>query len=495
MDRPRRRLSELLAGWCAVPAEADRGVTELALDSRAVRSGMLFLAVPGAVVDGRAYIDRAIAAGAAAVVAEGEPCLEIRAGVPVIHIDTLSTRLGELAGRFFSQPSRQLDLIGVTGTNGKTTTTQLLARVLTGLGKPCAVMGTIGYGVPGALVDSPNTTPNALSIQRFLAQMLAQGVQAAAIEVSSHGLVQGRVAGLRFAAGVFTNLTQDHLDYHGTMQAYGEAKRLLFLQPELGVAVINADDPFGHHLLGDPSIRATKYAYGYSQGGGASGKLPAIFAERFAFSDRGISARLRTPWGEGELNSNLLGAFNLSNLLAVVATLGALGHPLDAILAELAKPQSVPGRMECYGGGDKPLAVVDYAHTPDALEQALKALRGHCRGRLWCVFGCGGDRDRSKRPLMAAIAEACADRVLVTNDNPRTEDPQAILADIRGGLKHPEQVVVELDRAAAIALALSQAQAGDVVLIAGKGHEEYQIMGKDSLDFSDAREVRRFFEN
>lgn len=494
MTAPVRRLSELLAGWSAVPADAEREISDLTLDSRSVVPGSLFLALPGATVDGRQFVPKALAAGAAAVVQDAEsPSLTLLGdGTPIIGIPQLSTRLGELAGRFFSHPSRQLSLVGVTGTNGKTTTTQLIARALTGLGRPCAVMGTIGYGIPGRLAESRNTTPDAVAIQRFLADMVGQGVVAAAMEVSSHGLELGRVNGLDFAVGVFTNLTQDHLDFHGSMQAYGEAKRKLFLRPELKAVVINADDRFGHQLLGDPDIRSTKYAYGYSQPKADSGKLPDIFAERIAFTDRGLSAWVRTPWGDGELTSNLLGAFNLSNLLAVVATLGALGLPLAAILAELAKPLAVPGRMECYGGGDKPLAVVDYAHTPDALVQALTALRAHCAGQLWCVFGCGGDRDRTKRPLMAEAAERLADRVVVTNDNPRTEDPMLIAADIRSGLKSPDAVVVELDRAKAIAYALAAAKPGDVVLVAGKGHEEYQIMGTESLDFSDAREVRRF---
>lgn len=472
-----KTLGQLLPGVAA--SCATTLVTGLALDSRRVRAGDLFLAYPGESSDGRRFIEAAVAAGAAAVLAEnGGPMPKV--GVPVIECGGLRERVSSIADDFYDHPSADMRVIGVTGTNGKTSCTQLLGQALRLLDRPCGLIGTLGTGLDGHVRGGGLTTPDPVSLQAQLAEWRKQGVTDVAMEVSSHGLAQGRVSGLRFAGAVFTNLSRDHLDFHGTMEAYGAAKARLFDQAGLGFAVINTDDEFGRALARRLCSRLPVITYGL----GADADVAVLNAE---YRPDGVRAKLRTPWGALEANSALLGDFNLSNLLAVIAVLGQAGVDTSAIEQALPQLRPIAGRMDRVPATADIDVVIDYAHTPDALEHALAALRRHCRGALWCVFGCGGDRDRGKRPQMGAIAERLADRVVLTSDNPRGEAPQGILEEIQAGMREP--AAIEIDRAHAIRFAIAQAAPGDLVLIAGKGHEDYQVVGVESLPFSDSAEA------
>jgi UDP-N-acetylmuramoyl-L-alanyl-D-glutamate--2,6-diaminopimelate ligase len=494
MQRPGVALTDLLAGLGADPVPAVQ-VGGLAMDSRSVTPGALFLACRGGSRHGLEFAEAAVRGGAVAIAAEPDatwPPARLAAltrtlGVPVTPVPDLAARAGEVAARFYGRPGDRLRLIGVTGTNGKTTVTQYLARVLAPDAR-CAVVGTLGAGYPDALRPTTHTTPDAVALQATLAGLVADAAQAVAMEVSSHALHQQRVAGLRFDTAVFTNLTRDHLDYHLTMEAYADAKARLFRLPGLRLAVINTDDVFGLALFGETMRRVPVVACGVDG-------VPA-HAERFVAAERvvadvaGLRLHVRSSWGEGELVSPLLGRFNAANLLAVLAVLLESGVAMETALTRLADLHTVAGRMERLGGGDRPLVVVDYAHTPDALTQVLGALREHCDGRLHCVFGCGGERDTGKRPLMGEVAETLADRVIVTDDNPRREDGDAIVAQILAGLREPARATVERNRARAIAAAIAGAAPGDIVLVAGKGHEDYQQVGDLRLPFSDRAVVQ-----
>ncbi|QKJ85833.1 UDP-N-acetylmuramoyl-L-alanyl-D-glutamate--2,6-diaminopimelate ligase [Paramixta manurensis] len=486
-----RNLRDLLAPW--VPGAPERALREMILDSRSAASGDLFVAVAGHQVDGRRFIPQAIAQGVAAVVAEAEGVardgdITEMHGVPVIWLAQLPQRLSALAGRFYQQPGEKLRLIGVTGTNGKTTTTQLLAQWANLLGETGAVMGTVGNGLYGHLVTTENTTGSAVDVQHVLSGLVEQGAQLTAMEVSSHGLVQHRVAALPFAAAVFTNLSRDHLDYHGDMARYEAAKWLLFSEHQVGQAIINADDEVGRRWLENlPDAVAVTMENNLQPG--CHGRW--LKMTHVDYHDNGATLAFESSWGHGEIDSRLMGAFNVSNLLLALATLLALGYPLDKLMATAHQLQPVCGRMEVFSAANKPTVVVDYAHTPDALEKALEAARLHCKGQLWCVFGCGGDRDKGKRPLMGAIAEQFSDVVMVTDDNPRSEDPAAIVADILSGLLDPGRARVVAGRAQAVTNAIMQAKPDDIVLVAGKGHEDYQIVGNRRLDYSDRVTVAR----
>ncbi|WLS78287.1 UDP-N-acetylmuramoyl-L-alanyl-D-glutamate--2,6-diaminopimelate ligase [Erwinia pyri] len=486
-----RSLRDLLAPW--VPAAPERALHEMILDSRLAASGDLFVAIKGHAADGRRFISQAIAQGVAAVIAEAEGEAEDghiaeKHGVPVIYLAQLSQRLSALAGRFYQQPGEKLRLIGVTGTNGKTTTTQLLAQWGQLLGETGAVMGTVGNGLYGHLVPTENTTGSAVDIQHTLHALVEQGATLAAMEISSHGLVQHRVAALPFAAAAFTNLSRDHLDYHGDMTRYEAAKWLLFSEHQVGQAIINADDEVGRRWLQQlPDAVAVTLEDNLQPG--CHGRW--LKATNVKYHDNGATLRFDSSWGEGEIESRLMGAFNVSNLLVALGTLLALGYPLASLIATGSQLQPVTGRMEVFNAPGKPTVVVDYAHTPDALEKALEAARLHCTGKLWCVFGCGGDRDKGKRPLMGAIAEQFSDIVVITDDNPRSEDPAAIVADILSGLLDAGRARVVSGRAEAVTNTVMQAQEGDIVLVAGKGHEDYQIVGTRRLDYSDRNTVAR----
>ncbi len=485
------QLSQLLAGLYPLPPRCDRLLHGITQDSRQVKSGSLFMACNGASHDGRHHIDAAIAAGAAAVLVEADElnwcCEQERQGVPVLPVLGLRGQLAQVAARFYGEPSKALRLIGVTGTNGKTTITQLIAQALAELGYRCGVIGTLGHGMAGSGLQvaesGPGTTPDAVTLQQIFASLRQREADTLVMEVSSHALDQQRVIVDDFAIAVFSNLTRDHLDYHHTLEAYGDAKRQLFRGHGLQLAVLNADDAFALATASVLERHVRCFTYGIDN---ASADVRAY---EVRYTPRGIEMVVGTPWGRFNFTSALLGSFNASNLLAVLTTLLA-AHSLDAdfdaaaIVQTIASLQGVVGRMQLVEGGNV-TAVIDYAHTPDALEKALLAVRQHCSGRLWCVVGCGGNRDRGKRPQMAAIAEHAADCLVLTSDNPRDEDSQQILADMRAGLGQPTAVVFEQDRAAAIEYALMQASAGDVVLIAGKGHEQYQEVAGQRLAFSD----------
>ncbi|UVK77784.1 MAG: UDP-N-acetylmuramoyl-L-alanyl-D-glutamate--2, 6-diaminopimelate ligase [Sodalis sp. Fse] len=489
-----RNLRELLAPW--VPAAPMRMLKKMTLDSRNAASGDLFVAIVGHQTDGRRYISQAIARGVAAVLAEAEEEArdgDVRElhGVPVIYLSQLNQRLSALAGRFYQQPSHSMRLIGVTGTNGKTTTIHLLAQWVYLLSEMSAVMGTVGYGIFGHIHPAGNTTGSAIEIQQQLAQLLRKGVTFSAMEVSSHGLVQHRVSDLHFAAAVFTNLSRDHLDYHGDMVRYEAAKWQLFSALSVGQYIINADDATGRRWLSRLPQAVVVTMSGTLPQGRYGGWLRANAVRYHA---RGAYISFNSSWGEGLMHSQLIGKFNVNNLLLALVTLLALGYPLRSLLATVGQLQSVCGRMEVFHAADCPTVVVDYAHTPDALEKALLALRMHCHGKLWCIFGCGGDRDKGKRPLMGAIAERYADRLILTDDNPRSEASQDIINEIKSGLLDASSSLVIPRRDEAVASAILQAAQEDMVLVAGKGHEDYQIICQKRLDYSDRTTVARLLK-
>jgi len=456
-------------------------ITRLASDSRRVVPGDVFVAIPGDHVDARKLIPQAIAAGAAAIIWEAngfnwDPAWRI----PNLPVHNLREQIGVIAAHVYGEPSRQLWLAGVTGTNGKTSCSHWIAQSLTQLGNRAAVIGTLGNGFPEALSEPTHTTPDAISLQQQIAGLVAQGASHLAMEVSSHGLDQGRVNGAAFQAALFTNLTHDHLDYHGDMEQYGRAKARLFHWPGLRHAVINLDDDFGVQLAASLD-RSQVDVLGYGLGKGE------ISGHRLDLSKRGLTLEIETPWGAGLIRSRLLGGFNAANLLGVLGTLLAAEVALDDATRVLEQVEPVAGRLQMVRRPGCPLVVIDYAHTPDALEKVLETLRGvlGTEGRLICVFGCGGDRDPAKRPLMGEIATRLADLAVVTSDNPRSEDPAAIIDQVIAGA-HPNYWT-DPDRAAAIARAIREAGEQDVVLLAGKGHEIYQEIAGRRLPFSDAR--------
>ncbi|MFC5524631.1 UDP-N-acetylmuramoyl-L-alanyl-D-glutamate--2,6-diaminopimelate ligase [Rhodanobacter ginsengisoli] len=479
-------LDQLLLGiadaqLAAAPAAGRIVVSGLTLDSRRVNRGDAFFALRGSQGHGIEFAAGAVRRGAQVVLAEAPPVEVAELDVPLLWIDDLGRQVSEIAARFHDRPSESLRVIGVTGTNGKTSCVQLLAQALTLLGHRAASIGTLGAGVHGQLREGERTTPDAVTVQELLADFREAGVSHVAMEVSSHALEQSRVAAVDFEVAAFTNLTRDHLDYHGSMEAYGAAKARLFAWPGLQAAVINIDDAYGHELAAQlpAGVQALRFSM-------ADDSEAEIAASGIVTSAEGLEFKLRTPWGSRTLHSHLLGRFNVANLLVVVACLGALGESFGRIVNAVEQLQPVNGRMSRLGGlHGLPLVVVDYAHTPDALEQALTALRAHCAGQLICVFGCGGERDAGKRPLMGAIAARLADVAIVTDDNPRGEDGDAIVAQIVAGMTAARAMTVERDRAAAIGAALGMARAGDVVLVAGKGHETYQEGAAGKRPFDD----------
>ena len=464
-------------------------VTRITSDSRDVRPGDAFAAYPGTHLDGRAFIGDAIANGVGAVLWDPQGFNWDRAwNVPHLPVARLKFKLGTIADLVYGQPSRELWTVAVTGTNGKTSCAHWIAGGLQASGRRTAVVGTLGNGLFGEMRPATNTTPDAALLHEMLATFRKRGADAAVMEVSSHGLDQGRVNGVAFSIAMFTNLSRDHLDYHGTMAAYGAAKAQLFTWPGLRAAVINADDPFGRSLIDASHSRGQRVlTYGFGAADVSGGRLVAGVS--------GLALSIATPWGRGELHTQVVGEFNASNLLGVLGVLLVSGVDFESALAFLGQTQAPPGRMQRLGGGGEPLVVVDYAHTPDALEKALTALRPALAstGELVCVFGCGGERDRGKRPEMGRIAARLADRVIVTSDNPRNESPAAIASEVVHGIREAgnRRYAVELDRAAAIANAVLEAKPGDVVLLAGKGHETYQETAGVRHPFQDSDHALR----
>jgi UDP-N-acetylmuramoyl-L-alanyl-D-glutamate--2,6-diaminopimelate ligase len=475
------------------PGLANAELRSLSCDSRRISPGTLFLGLPGTTVDGGQFWRQVLADGAAAAVISQAAARTDPPGPadPVVVVpDPVALWAGELAAAFWHYPSQRLRLIGVTGTNGKTTTTHLIEHLTAHSGRPAALFGTLVNRWPGHSVTAQHTTAFADQLQSQLSQAVEAGAVVAAMEVSSHALDQQRVAGCRFSGAVFTNLTQDHLDYHPSMEAYFQAKGLLFSSPLLeGGAVVNVDDPWGARLA--EQLRAANVpCWGSSLA--SQGADLTITDLRMAAD--GVEGVMHTPEGSGAFRSPLVGRFNLMNLLQAVGVLQLQGLPLHHLLEAIPSFRGVPGRMErviAPAAGQSPAVLVDYAHTPDGLENALSACRPFTRGRLICVFGCGGDRDRTKRPQMGEIAARLADGVVVTSDNPRTEDPQRILDDVLAGIPTDRPVEVEVDRARAIANAIASAAADDLVLIAGKGHEDYQIIGTTKNHFDDREEAEK----
>lgn len=487
------RLSHLLEGFAVFDQELDRDVCALSLDSREVKKGGLFLACAGTQGHGIDYLPQAFAAGVAAVV--WEPTAEYRelpeavsvsVDVPMIAVEDLTHQAGFIADRFYDHPSRDLRVIGITGTNGKTSCCHFLAGSLREDGQDVGVIGTLGYGLAATLDTASHTTPDAVRVHELLSNMRQQGARYVVMEVSSHGLDQGRVNGVCFEVAILTNVTRDHLDYHVTVESYASAKARLFSMPGLKAIILNEDDDYGRQW--SQAMQSDKRLMTYRKKSGCV----SISSKVLEFSDvrlshDGVQWTASSPSGEAKLSNKMFGYFNVYNLAAVLTTLSALGMEWNKACQRIKQLTTPPGRMEFYRshGKQTPLVVIDFAHTPDALEHVLQALKGHEFGRVWCVFGCGGDRDKGKRALMGAVAESLADQVVITDDNPRTEPADAIVMDILKGIKSRDLIHVERDRQLAIAWAVEHAQENDVVLVAGKGHEEYQWIGDVKHPYSD----------
>ncbi|MEO5657736.1 MAG: UDP-N-acetylmuramoyl-L-alanyl-D-glutamate--2,6-diaminopimelate ligase [Nitrospiria bacterium] len=499
-----RRLAELTAGWPELTVEgaADTPISLLTTDSRHVTPGALFVAIRGVGWDGHAFLPEALARGAAAIAGDDpEAVRRLRGPAALVKITVPDTRawIGRLAARWWGEPSHRLGLIGVTGTNGKTTTTHLIRAILDAAGRRTGLLGTIGYALGDEVRPADHTTPDPLSLQALLADMVAGGLTDAVMEVSSHALAQDRTAGCAFDVAVFTNLTQDHLDFHGTMEAYAAAKRRLFehlgdanpkSRPQM--AIINRDDPYWESMAA--ASRVPVWTYGLTPSAD-------IYPEGVTSTVAGLGFEAVTPRGRFDLTSPLAGSYNLSNILAAVAVALSQDVPLDAVRAGVASMSRVPGRFEKVEAGQDFTVVVDYAHTEDALRRVLLVAKDLCRGRLITVFGCGGDRDPGKRAPMGRAAIGLSDLVIVTSDNPRREDPLAIIAAIETGLRDglaartparasafsSQPYLILPDRRDAIERAIHTAEPGDVVLIAGKGHEDYQILGTQRVPFDDRR--------
>ena len=491
-------LAALLKGILDLPKDMMIEVARLTLDSRHVQSGDLFLATPGINVDGRDYIDSAISQGACAVLWEceqGSVPIPIAwrqspsgTTVPVIAVEDLTHKVGVLADRFYHQPSKSMFVVGITGTNGKTSSSQFIAQAID-TDSHCAVMGTMGWGFLGELNETTHTTPDAVRCHQWLDTLLQQGAKTVAMEVSSHALDQGRVNGVAFDCAVFTNLSHEHLDYHGDMVNYAKAKQRLFLFPDTRHHVINVDDEFGLRLAENLPAGTSCVRYGIDNLAAAD-----ISATNIVQTEQGLQFQLQTASAVAEVQSQVYGKFNIYNLLATAGVMLSMGYDLKQIVKRLALIHGVAGRLQVIRAGNQPVFVIDYAHTPDALENVLLAIKAHFHGRLWCVMGCGGDRDKQKRSKMAAIAEANAEQVVLTNDNPRSESPQAIVQDMQAGMRYPDKAMVELDREAAIVFAYQHAAPTDVILVAGKGHENYQLIGDKKLPFSDQAVIERILK-
>ncbi len=488
-------LRELLHGFSS--AETSLAVTGVSLDSRRVKAGELFLACPGEQGNGADYIQEAVAAGAVAVAVDAALSgkSHTRPTVPLFPVKALRFQAGRISARFYGHPSRAMKVIGITGTNGKTSVAHMTARALAAYKeKETGVIGTLGHGLLGALRPGANTTPDAVTIQRLLAAWQGRAIENVAMEVSSHALAQGRVAGVDFSIGVFTNLSRDHLDYHGDMESYAQAKRRLFASERMKFAVVNADDQYGRQLQEElqPSLPVIPYGIvAEFPPAPAAVAVQAVICEN---SPDRLALQVQSPWGRGLLNSTLNGRFNAYNLVASLAVLCLLDVPFEQALAQLSRFTGIPGRLEYFGSVGGPAIFVDYAHTPEALKQALSALREQGHAQITCVFGCGGERDAGKRAEMGRIAEQHADALVLTSDNPRNEKPQAIIDDILAGIAAPDTVKVELDRAAAIRATLLNAAKTDTILIAGKGHETYQEIGGKRFPFSDRQLVRNLLQ-
>lgn len=495
-------LNDLLPDQHDVPKLAIGGITD---DSRLVEQGDLFFAVPGMKVDGRDFIEDVVARNAVGVLCES-PVPQVEVSIPVVAVDNLKTRTGDIAGRYYGNPSGQLLVVAITGTNGKTSCSHFISQGLSAMGARCGVIGTLGYGTLTDLnggLSSPGlprllkttssqaglTTPGPINLQQHLAYLVSDSCTAVALEASSHGLEQGRLNGTEIDVAVFTNMTRDHLDYHKDFESYQKSKQKLFAWEGLKTAVVNRDDEFGRKLCASmgPGVEVFSTS--------VVGSEADIYCRDIHLDAGGLSFDVFSPWGEALIKSPLMGRFNVHNLLSTLTVLGSQGYAFEKIISAISNIGMVKGRMEVLRNENQATVVIDYAHTPDALHQALRSTREHYDGALWCVFGCGGDRDKGKRPLMGEIASTLADHVMITDDNPRSESSMVIANDIVKGVVPGVEVEIETNRRTAIRKVLTSADPDDVVLIAGKGHEEYQeVLGK-RLAFSDQEVVRNFISN
>jgi UDP-N-acetylmuramoyl-L-alanyl-D-glutamate--2,6-diaminopimelate ligase len=473
-------LDRLLQDIADAPAIEVAGI---AADSRCLRPGDVFFAVQGATSHGLDYLEQALEAGVAAIVWDSSTGSEIHADVPVIAVEGLAERLGEIANRWFDNPSRAVRMTGVTGTNGKTTVAWLAAECFNLLEQKAGYIGTLGKGIGGVDGEGAMTTPPCLELHEMIAAFRDEGAEHAALEVSSHALEQRRIDGITFDSAIFTNLSRDHIDYHGSMEAYFETKAALFLDYEVRNRIVSLDTEYGVELADRCGANVVTVSSQLDRG--TNGR-PYVFVRSVVAGETGSHIMIRSSWGEAELDLPLPGDFNVANACEVLALLLCNDVTLEDACDVLGRVKAPPGRMQLVNptvDDGLPQVYVDYSHTPASLEAALGALRLHCSGALWCVFGCGGDRDRGKRPMMGKVAERLADHVVVTSDNPRSEPPEDIIADIREGMER--DAVATADRAAAISYAISAAGSNDIVLIAGKGHEDYQVIGNRTTSFLD----------
>ncbi|KTD16444.1 UDP-N-acetylmuramoyl-L-alanyl-D-glutamate--2,6-diaminopimelate ligase [Legionella jordanis] len=478
------KLADLLKPWIEQPIP-DCEIVGLHNDSREIKPGFLFIAYPGACTDGRLFISRALEAGANAILYDPNNWpqqIQIPSKAIALAMPNLSTRLADIASRFYGQPTKQLNVTGVTGTNGKTTIAYQLAQAHELLGQNAAYIGTIGQGRVKQLQALANTTPDALRLQSLLADYLKDDVKHICMEVSSHALCQGRVEAINFQQAIFTNLSHEHLDYHLTLEAYAKAKSLLFAKPGLKWAIVNQDDAYSSVMVEATNSSCKIIRYGIK----ADADVRVL---DWKMDLKGSSCEVQSPWGKVHLRINALGFFNIYNSLAVFSSLLAYGYPIEQVTATIGKLQAAPGRMEIVS--HDPCIIVDYAHTPDALENALATLQKIKKGRIFVVFGCGGDRDKTKRPMMGKIAAEYADLAIMTSDNPRTEDPMSIIEEIDAGMPLDSNRFKIADREEAIAKAIELAEADDILLVAGKGHENYQIIGGEQHHFSDQEIIRK----
>ncbi|OGT53849.1 MAG: UDP-N-acetylmuramoyl-L-alanyl-D-glutamate--2,6-diaminopimelate ligase [Gammaproteobacteria bacterium RIFCSPHIGHO2_12_FULL_42_13] len=481
-----KKLETLLKNLSSNNAYPSATINAITNDSRTVSKNTLFLAYPGAKSDGRAYIQQAIEKGACAICYEPNDFVLSKIIIPAIPIPDLKTKQSLIAARFYDFPSKKIPIIGVTGTNGKTSVTYFIAALLQKM--HCAIIGTTGYGFPPNLHKLINTTPDGVQLQKIFFELIAQDAKAIAMEVSSHALDQGRSNDIQFHTAVFTNLTQDHLDYHETMEKYRDAKELLFQQDGLKNAVINIDDEAGKYFAKKYRNKLNVITY-------SANKVTTVreCADIFLISKQttahGFDLKIKLHSKIMDFHLPMIGEFNIENILAAIGAVSTIENA-DTTITASKDFLTVPGRMQLFQQGNSPTVVVDFAHTPDALEKALKSIRTHCKGKLCCVFGCGGDRDKTKRPKMGKIADDWADNVIITNDNPRNEDPMLIAKEVLSGAAHQNKFDIILDRHAAIQHAIQQSKKNDWILVAGKGHETEQIIGNEKLHHDDAASVK-----
>jgi len=484
-------LKELLADVCEVEYFPEIEIRGLTLDSRKVKPGYAFVALEGQLDHGLVYAEAALNKGAVVVICDSQfdqYCQQILTSLMVrvvcVPVNNLQSKLGEIANKFFDKPSQEIFVTGVTGTDGKTSVSHFISQAMNKDDCPAAVIGTLGNGLINKLEESTHTTPDVISLHEMMADFKRRGVKNVAMEVSSHGLDQERVIGIDFNVAVLTNLSRDHLDYHGDIESYKQAKKKLFSGEADQTLVLNADDDFGTELFVELGSRKTSWLYGLDEKKVKSSGL-YVYASEIENQHDGMRFLLESSHGTAQVTLNLIGEFNIYNVLACFCVLIESGVNFNHAIKRLKKLHTVAGRMELLAISDKPSVVIDYAHTPEALRQALRNVRKHASGKVICVFGCGGDRDEGKRPLMAQAAEELSDLVIVTNDNPRHESPEKIIDDIQKGIKNELHLIIEADRKKAIQQSIAMAAAGDLVLIAGKGHETYQIIGEKKLPFND----------